>query len=115
MNTVATEIAKVLYNNMDLMYLNSTDPVEKSFLSECLDELGSILQFSPNRGSVSMAEKCLEFLSHIYTPTDLANFYIERKSAELTETKYSNKDRLNFLRQNTWEQRVKEIVTLIDV
>ena len=38
-----------------------------------------------------------------------------RKMKELAGTKYSNKDRLDFLRFNTWEQRVKQIVTLIDV
>ena len=34
---------------------------------------------------------------------------------ESTETKYSNTERLDFLRFNTWEQRAKEIVSLMDI
>ena len=38
-----------------------------------------------------------------------------KKMKETTDTNYSNEDRLDFLRFNTWEQRAKEIVSLMDI
>ena len=88
-NSRATEIAKLLYDNSYEMYLNSNNSVEKSYLSECIDELKVILELSPNIVPSKTAKVFLDFLAKIYVPSDLVNFWIQRKSTEFNSTTYT--------------------------
>lgn len=89
MNENAVAIAKMLYDTGTEMYLNSADAVEKSLLSECLDELKVILNLMPAKVPADSMKMLLEFLSKIYVPNDLMNFYIGKKRAESTEVTYT--------------------------